>query len=67
MSSAALKPHSETVSFGHTPGGKVTVTRDGAQATGPHGEYVGTFPSLRDARKALFDLHKAGEAGQIKA
>ena len=63
MSPAPLKPHSETVSFGHDVGGTVHVKPQGAEAYGPHGEYVATFPSLREARKALFDLHQASQAG----
>ena len=60
-------PHTETVTFGHTYGGKVKVSPDGAEAFGPRDEYVTTFPSLREARKALFDLHKASEAGLQQA
>lgn len=67
MSSATTKPHSEAVTFGHTPGGKVTVTREGAEATGPSGEFVAVFATLKAARKALFDLHMASEAGQRAA
>ena len=59
--------HTETVTFGHTHGGKVKVTRDGAEAFGPREEYVATFPTLREARKALFELHRASQAGQAEA
>lgn len=59
--------HTETVSFGHAYGGKVKVTPDGAEAFGPRDEYIANFPSLREARKALFDLHKASEVGQQHA
>ena len=67
MSTQSAKAHAETVTFGHVYGGKVFVTPQGAEAYGPRDEYVATFPALRDARKALFELHQASEAGQVEA
>jgi hypothetical protein len=67
MSRRPFKPHDEAVTFGLVPGGKVFVTSEGVKAIGPNEESIGSFATLGAARKALFDLHNAGEAGQVKA
>lgn len=58
-----LTPRTETVTSGTVTIGTIRVTDRGCETFGPRDEYLATHPKIEDARRALFQLHKAGQDG----
>lgn len=57
-------PRTETVSLGTEYIGRIFVTKRGFETFGPQDQYICTHVTIQAARRALFELHRAGEAGQ---
>ncbi|WP_108461349.1 hypothetical protein [Devosia naphthalenivorans] len=56
-----LTRRTEYITAGTTTIGLVNCTDRGFETFGPLDQYLATYPSLEAARKALFELHKAGQ------
>lgn len=52
---AKVIPRSEMVTDGHRPLGRINVKQEGCETWGPDGTYVAKFPTLKAARRALYE------------